>query len=107
MTDATPYPIGTPGQAWGAAEKQAWLARQVRHRSHADDVVARVDALRDRFHVEEYGRLHYDQSVPLLAIRSRNWNEALPTILVTGGVHGYETSGVHGALQFVERHGRD
>ncbi|HEU4615469.1 MAG TPA: hypothetical protein VFS15_25415, partial [Kofleriaceae bacterium] len=24
---------------------------------------------------------------------------------VTGGVHGYETSGVHGALQFVERHG--
>ncbi len=24
--------------------------------------------------------------------------------LVTGGVHGYETSGVQGALQFVDRH---
>jgi hypothetical protein len=24
--------------------------------------------------------------------------------LVTGGVHGYETSGVHGALEFVERY---
>jgi hypothetical protein len=26
-------------------------------------------------------------------------------VLVTGGVHGYETSGVHGALAFLERHG--
>jgi hypothetical protein len=25
-------------------------------------------------------------------------------VLVTGGVHGYETSGVHGALQFVDQH---
>jgi hypothetical protein len=25
-------------------------------------------------------------------------------VLVTGGVHGYETSGVHGALQFLEQH---
>jgi hypothetical protein len=24
--------------------------------------------------------------------------------LVTGGVHGYETSGVHGALQFIDQH---
>ncbi|QTG90843.1 DUF2817 domain-containing protein, partial [Vibrio furnissii] len=24
-----------------------------------------------------------------------------PTILITGGVHGYETSGVHGALKFL------
>jgi predicted deacylase len=31
----------------------------------------------------------------------------LPVVVITGGVHGYETSGVHGALQFVERHGRD
>ena len=30
-----------------------------------------------------------------------------PCVLVTGGVHGYETSGVHGALQFVERHAAD
>jgi hypothetical protein len=28
----------------------------------------------------------------------------LPTVLVTGGVHGYETSGVHGALRFAARH---
>jgi len=102
---STPYPIGTPMQPWGDAERHAWRNRQVRHRSHADDVVAAVDRLRDRFDVEEYGRLDYDgTSYPLLAIRSRDWNDALPTILVTGGVHGYETSGVHGALQFVDQH---
>ncbi len=28
-------------------------------------------------------------------------------VLVTGGVHGYETSGVHGALRFVELHAAD
>lgn len=108
MTEDAPYPIGTPGTPWGAAEKQAWLSRQVRHRSYADEVVARIDALRDRFDVSEYGRLAYgDEAFPQLAVRSRNWNDALPTVLVTGGVHGYETSGVHGALQFLEQHGHD
>ena len=106
MTTPTPYPIGTPGQAWGDTDKQAWLSRQVRRRSHADDVVTAVDRLRSRFDVVEYGRLDYGtETYPLLAIRSRGWNDALPTILVTGGVHGYETSGVHGALQFVDQHG--
>ena len=106
MTTPTPYPIGTPGQPWGDTDKQAWLSRQVRRRSHADDVVAAVDRLRSRFDVVEYGRLDYGtETYPLLAIRSRGWNDALPTILVTGGVHGYETSGVHGALQFVDQHG--
>ena len=40
----------------------------------------------------------------LFALRSPAWNPALPSVLVTGGVHGYETSGVHGALRFVEQH---
>src|SRR6476659_8493971 len=104
----TPYPIGTPNQPWGEAEKHAWLSRQVRHRRYADDVLARIDRLRERFDVAEYGRLDYATDVyPLLVLRSRNWNDALPSILVTGGVHGYETSGVHGALQFLEQHGQD
>src|SRR5690606_23899395 len=34
----------------------------------------------------------------------RAWREGLPVMLVDGGVHGYETSGVHGALQFIDRH---
>ncbi len=108
MTEQAFYPIGTPGQPWGDAEKAGWLARQVRHRSYTDEVVSKIDALRSRFDVAEYGRLHYgDDSYPLLAIRSRDWNDALPVALVTGGVHGYETSGVHGALHFVDLHAAD
>ncbi|HET7778080.1 MAG TPA: M14 family metallocarboxypeptidase [Rudaea sp.] len=99
------FPIGTPGQPWGAAEKSEWLSRQTRRRSYSDDVVARIDALRSRFDVSEYGRLDYGgERFALFAIRSRGWRDELPNVLVTGGVHGYETSGVHGALQFVERH---
>ncbi len=99
------YPIGTPGQRWGAAEKAEWLSHQVRKRSFFDEVLPSIDRLRERFDVSEYGRLDYPpEHYPLLVVRSRNWSDALPTAVVTGGVHGYETSGVHGALRFLERH---
>ena len=100
------YPIGTPGQAWGAAEKAAWRARQRRQRSYADDVLGVIDGFRARFDVTQYGELDYgaDGRYPLFVVRSRAWREGLPVMLVTGGVHGYETSGVHGALQFIDRH---
>lgn len=104
MQQTSFYPIGTPGQPWGEAERAAWRALQVRQRSHADDVVTRVDALRDRFDVETYDTLNAGgRSYPLLAIRSRDWHPDLPIGVVTGGVHGYETSGVEGALEFVEQ----
>ncbi|GAA0890050.1 M14 family metallopeptidase [Rhodanobacter soli] len=103
MTKA-PYPIGTPGRPWGAEEVAAWRSRQTVQRSYAADVLSVIEPLRARFDVSEYGRLDYASgSYPLLAIRSRHWRDELPLMLVTGGVHGYETSGVHGALQFVER----
>lgn len=96
--------IGIPGQAWGAAEKSAWRARQRVQRSYQDDVLTRIEQLRDRYDVTSYGQIDYaDASYPLFAIRSRDWRDELPVVLVTGGVHGYETSGVHGALQFVEQ----
>jgi len=105
MTHSTHDPIGTAGIPWGAAEVAEWHSRQVPKRSYQDDVVRVVDGLRTRFDVVEYGRLDDGVDIyPLLAIRSRDWNDALPVALITGGVHGYETSGVHGALQFVDQH---
>lgn len=99
------YPIGTPGQPWGAAELAEWRARQMKQRSYADDVLSAIDTLRLRFDVSTYGEVRYgEQHYPLMAIRSRNWQAGRPYVLVTGGVHGYETSGVHGALQFVDQH---
>jgi hypothetical protein len=97
--------IGTPGVPWGKAEVAAWLATQTRKRSFEADVLAPVRALASDWDVREYGRLDYPpDSYPLLAISSRDWRDGLPCVLVTGGVHGYETSGVHGALRFVDRH---
>lgn len=102
------YPIGTPGQPWGDAERATWLARQVKQRSYADDVLRVIESLRDAFDVTAYGALDYGtEHYPLMAVRSRNWRDDLPVMIVTGGVHGYETSGVHGALQFLQQQGRD
>ena len=54
-----------------------------------------------------YGTLDYTRlglgRYPLHAVRSRDWRVDRPTVLVTGGVHGYETSGVQGALQWIAR----
>lgn len=108
MTTPAPYPIGTPGTPWGPAEVAAWQSRQTRQRSYEADVLRVIEALRSRFDVVEYGHLDYHpDSYPLFAIKSRDWRDGLPTVLVTGGVHGYETSGVHGALQFIDQHATD
>ncbi|MFH4412202.1 M14 family metallopeptidase [Vibrio diabolicus] len=97
------YPIGTPGQPWSEEERKAWLATQEVKRSYQDEVASKIDALRERFDVEQYGALSYNEArFPLFCIKTRNWDSTKPIVLVTGGVHGYETSGVHGALKFVE-----
>ncbi|AXB34015.1 DUF2817 domain-containing protein [Vibrio campbellii] len=103
MKSGYTYPIGTPGQPWGEAERKAWCEQRDVKRSYQDEVVKKIDALRERFDVEQYGALSYDEArFPLFCIKTRNWDAAKPVVLVTGGVHGYETSGVHGALKFVD-----
>lgn len=103
MKSGYTYPIGTPGQPWGEAERKAWCEQRDVKRSYQEEVVTKIDALRERFNVEQYGALSYDEArFPLFCIKTRNWDAAKPVVLVTGGVHGYETSGVHGALKFVD-----
>jgi Succinylglutamate desuccinylase / Aspartoacylase family len=69
--------------------------------------VTRIERLAARFDVEEYGQLHYPPDhYRQLALR-REALDNRPWVLVTGGVHGYETSGVHGALQFLEQRAVD
>jgi hypothetical protein len=105
-TASPAYPIGTPGTPWGAAERATWLARQRVQRSHTVEV---VDRLRSSVPAEaelfQYGELDYidvgANRYPLHAVRSRTWRADRPVVLVTGGVHGYETSGVQGALQWI------
>ncbi|MBY5990950.1 M14 family metallocarboxypeptidase [Ferrimonas balearica] len=97
------YPIGTPGQPWDDSHKAQWRTATVIQRHYADEVVAKVQALAERFDIEQYGALSYDADrYPLFAVKSRHWQAERPKVLITGGVHGYETSGVQGALAFLD-----
>lgn len=99
----TDYPIGTPGKKWGEQEKAEWLSRQSIKRSYADEVLAKLEGLKTRFDIQQYGALTIDpERYPLFMARPQSWDSNKPVALVTGGVHGYETSGVQGAIRFME-----
>jgi hypothetical protein len=99
------YRIGTPGEPWGAAEKQLWFESQPVQRSYRDEVLAKLQVLNDTFEVFQYGSLPIDrQRYPLMAVKVGSDRTGAPWALITGGVHGYETSGVHGALEFLMSH---
>lgn len=102
------YPIGTSGHAWGTAEIGLWRSQQMRQRSYSDHVLSAIELLRGSFDVIRYGEVVYGaESFPLMAVRSMDWQATLPSVLITGGVHGYETSGVQGALRFLDSQALD
>ena len=103
MNETRTYPIGIPGKKWGADEKAAWLAEQRIQRSYKEEVLVKLEALKDRFDITQYGALSCSPGrYPLYLVKTRQWSPARTSILVTGGVHGYETSGVQGAIRFLE-----
>lgn len=103
MSSPQAYPIGTPGEKWGDAEKAVWLSQQSVKRSYKQEVLSKLGPLGRDYDVEQYGALPISpESYPLYVLRTRNPDANLPSILITGGVHGYETSGVQGALRFVK-----
>jgi hypothetical protein len=106
------YPIGTPGKPWGTEERNVWRSKQTKKRDFVTDVVSALKTMREKdaalaqcTEVVEYGTLDYTHlglgTYTLVAVKSKDWSSNLPSALVTGGVHGYETSGVHGALKFI------
>lgn len=97
------YPIGTPGQKWSEKENTQWFEAQTIKRSYQEEVVEKIIALKADFDIQQYGALSLNETrYPLFVIKTKNWDSSKKTVLVTGGVHGYETSGVQGALRFVE-----
>ncbi len=107
MKNVSFYPFGTAGEKWGDAEKAAWLASTQIKRSYQDDVVAPLKAMAGKLaamglSIEQYGALPINpERYPLFVVKTAKFDAAKPSVLVTGGVHGYETSGVHGALAFL------
>lgn len=97
------YPIGEKDKKWGSSEKAEWLAMQPIKRSYLDEVLNKLEDLDTSLCVEQYGALSIDKDrYPLFIVTSRLWDQTKPTALITGGVHGYETSGVQGALRFLQ-----
>lgn len=93
---------------WGPTEKESWRKEQVIKRSYKDEVLAKIEILKSSFEVIQYGTLSYDpQRYPLFLIKSKIFDPNKKTILITGGVHGYETSGVQGALAFMEKEAKN
>ena len=97
IADANAYSIGTPGVKWGPAEYKQWRESRIKERCYHTDVVPKVQALSDKYDVVEYGQLSYedeegnDKPFPLFAVRSKEWCEKKQNVMITGGVHGYET----------------
>jgi hypothetical protein len=87
---------------WGPSEKEAWFKQQIIQRSYQQEVVTKIHRLNEIHEIFEYGRLSFND-YPLFLLKSKNFDSKKHTVLITGGVHGYETSGVHGALAFMER----
>jgi tRNA pseudouridine(55) synthase len=99
------YPIGTPGQPWTDVERAQWKANMIVQRNYKNDVLDVLDSKIDKtlWKIVKYGELSYDPNrYPLFVVQSQQWQVDKPCMLITGGVHGYETSGVHGALLFLQ-----
>ena len=99
------YPIGSPGKAWDENECKQWFQATTIQRSYENEVLQIIASLEVNFTVQQYGALSVNpKKYPLFALKSKPWRAKLPTALITGGVHGYETSGVQGALDFAANH---
>ncbi|HAG0389997.1 TPA: M14 family metallocarboxypeptidase [Salmonella enterica] len=81
------YPIGKPGQPWAEPELQQWRKCQTRFRSYQNDVLDALEIIRSVYDVIQYGELNYDGEIyPLMAVKSKVWDDTLPVVLITGGV---------------------
>ena len=97
--------IGTVGIPWADKEKKEWLEQQQIQRSYEEEVLCKIRALEAHYTIEQYGMLSFNQpAYPLFSLRTKSWDPSKKSFLVTGGVHGYETSGVQGALRYAEEY---
>lgn len=93
---------------WQQAEKDLWYKQQKIHRSYRVEVVSKIEHLKSDFEVTEYAALSENpKRYPLFIMRSKGFDAAKKTVLITGGVHGYESSGVHAALEFMKKSASD
>jgi hypothetical protein len=108
---------------WGEVEKLDWLSKQKFERSYSEQVLSRIKKLEQaggKIKIQSYGNLSlqgrnelviegtslkaedYQNRYPLYYAEVGDIADGKPNVIVTGGTHGYEESGVYGALEFLE-----
>lgn len=93
---------------WNNLDKENWLNNQKIQRSYKNDVLEKISLFENDFDISCYGQLSYDKDkYKIYSIKSKNFDKNKKNVLITGGVHGYETSGVHGVLDFIENHAKN
>lgn len=107
MRQSNHYGIGIVGKKWSAVHFSQWLSQQTIKRSFEEEVADKLSTIPNGFEKQPYGNLQYDKDYPLTAIVPARVDPDLANILVTGGVHGYETSGVQGAIKFLHEYAAD
>ncbi len=94
-------------KGWSEAQKYAWylgVDAQGNIRDYQADVVSRLMRLPANVHtLESYGTIHTPhEDYDALRVTVGDVRNGKPNILITGGVHGYEPSGVEAAIRFLE-----
>ena len=103
MSNEQDYPVGTKGQKWTENERSQWFSLQSIKRSYREEVLTKIEPLSTDFDVINYGALSLNSDkYPLYLVKTKEWQPNKKNVLVTGGVHGYETSGVQGAIRFIQ-----
>lgn len=93
---------------WTQADKENWFKEQTIKRSYQNEVVTKIQNLKSDFDVIQYGALSLNpEKYPVFLVKTKKIDKSKKTILITGGVHGYETSGVHGAIAFMAREAKN
>ncbi|MGB0496515.1 MAG: M14 family metallopeptidase [Kangiellaceae bacterium] len=100
---STPFISAEFKSPWGQAEQMKWYSQQVIRRSYQEEVIDKINNLNSSLEVIQYARLPINpERYPLFLIKTKEWDVNKKSVLVTGGVHGYETSGVQGAIRFLQ-----
>lgn len=91
---------------WTDTYTQQWRAHQKSVRDYQKDVIKRLfnPQITHNFDTIQYGALSHDpEKFPLYYLKSKNWDETKPSLLIEGGVHGYEPSGIFAAIKWAEK----
>lgn len=120
--------VDSKKDTWSEKDKLQWLSKQSFQRSYREQVLSRIEKLKqtsESIKIKQYGNLslqgrdelaikgatlsaeEYKNRYPLYYAEVGDITDGKPTIIVTGGTHGYEESGIYGALEFLEKDALD